>query len=88
MRLTKTVGQYLLGEGALQQIGQLLDEADPSPNRRIVYLIDHFFAADAREKIFVAAGKADDFVGENGAADKDLVVVENEAIQSDGDGFG
>ena len=44
MRLTKTVGQYLLGRGALQHLGRLLDEADESRGRRVVYLIDHFFA--------------------------------------------
>jgi 3-deoxy-alpha-D-manno-octulosonate 8-oxidase len=47
MRLTKTVGQYLLGQGALGEIGRLLDEADGSRERRVVYLIDHFFADGA-----------------------------------------
>lgn len=44
MRLTKTVGQYLLGSGALQQIGQLLDATEDAGGRGVVYLIDHFFA--------------------------------------------
>lgn len=47
MRLTKTVGQYLLGRGVLGQIGDLLEAADPSRKRRAVYLIDHFFADGA-----------------------------------------
>jgi 3-deoxy-alpha-D-manno-octulosonate 8-oxidase len=47
MRLTKTVGQYLLGRGALQHIDQLLGAADGGHERRVVYLIDHFFADGA-----------------------------------------
>ncbi|HLH89457.1 MAG TPA: iron-containing alcohol dehydrogenase family protein [Xanthobacteraceae bacterium] len=58
MRLTKTVGQYLLGRGALQQIGQLLDEADSTPNRRIVFLVDYFFA-DGRLANRLPVGPAD-----------------------------
>jgi 3-deoxy-alpha-D-manno-octulosonate 8-oxidase len=47
MRLTKTVGQYLLGRGALCRVGELLDATAPADNRRVVYLIDHFFSDGA-----------------------------------------
>lgn len=40
MRLTKTVGQYLLGAGALDSLGQLLDGQGDGP---VVYLLDHYF---------------------------------------------
>ena len=43
MRLTKTVGQYLLGNGALAEIDKLLSEKVASPQDRVVYLIDHYF---------------------------------------------
>ncbi len=43
MRLTKTVGQYLLGRGALASLPTLLDGPVRSPQDRVVYLIDHFF---------------------------------------------
>lgn len=43
MRLTKTVGQYLLGNGALAEIGRLLSEKVATPQDRVVYLIDHYF---------------------------------------------
>ena len=44
MRLTKTVGQYLLGNGALAELGQLLSEKVTSPQDRVVYLVDHYFS--------------------------------------------
>lgn len=40
MRLTKTVGQYLLGRGAFDHLEQLLPAGDGGP---VVYLIDRFF---------------------------------------------
>jgi 3-deoxy-alpha-D-manno-octulosonate 8-oxidase len=43
MRLTKTVGQYLLGLGAFRHIKQVLPEGT-SDLGRVVYLIDHFFS--------------------------------------------
>jgi 3-deoxy-alpha-D-manno-octulosonate 8-oxidase len=43
VRLTKTVGQYLLGRGALRHIGQILTDAPPTASGPVVYLIDHFF---------------------------------------------
>jgi 3-deoxy-alpha-D-manno-octulosonate 8-oxidase len=43
MRLTKTVGQYLLGPGSLDRIGAVLGARRQSPDDRVVYLIDHFF---------------------------------------------
>lgn len=42
MRLTKTVGQYLLGSGALDHLSQLLPEG--SADTPVVYFVDHFFA--------------------------------------------
>ncbi len=42
MRLTKTVGEYLLGFGALQQVDRLLPKSTRQSGER-VYLIDHFF---------------------------------------------
>ena len=47
MRLTKTVGQYLLGAGALDHIGQILAERVHGPQDRVVYLIDHYFKGNA-----------------------------------------
>ncbi len=43
MRLTKTVGQYLLGPGALASLPDLLTEPVRSSQDRVVYLIDHVF---------------------------------------------
>src|SRR5580704_12703280 len=43
MRLTKTVGEYLLGFGALQLAAQVLGERTPGSGSH-VYLIDHFFS--------------------------------------------
>ena len=42
MRLTKTVGQYLLGRGALDHLSTLLEPA-LAEGGRAVYLVDHFF---------------------------------------------
>ena len=47
MRLTKTVGQYLLGRGALGSLPKLLAEPVRSAQDRVVYLIDHFFRTDS-----------------------------------------
>jgi 3-deoxy-alpha-D-manno-octulosonate 8-oxidase len=44
MRLTKTVGQYLLGRGALDNLGQLIAERATSDQDRVIFLIDHFFS--------------------------------------------
>jgi 3-deoxy-alpha-D-manno-octulosonate 8-oxidase len=43
MRVTKTVGEYLLGRGAIDQIETILDARRKASPGRIVYLIDHFF---------------------------------------------
>jgi 3-deoxy-alpha-D-manno-octulosonate 8-oxidase len=43
VRLTKTVGEYLLGFGALQHIDKIL----PDGSQRKVYLVDHFFSDGA-----------------------------------------
>ena len=42
--------------------------------------IQNFGARDAGKKIFVAAGKADDFVRKHRADDNDLVVFEQQAV--------
>src|SRR5262249_24059622 len=44
--------------------------------------VDHFRAADAREEIFGAAGKAYYFVWEGRAANDDLIVIEDQFVQS------
>jgi 3-deoxy-alpha-D-manno-octulosonate 8-oxidase len=43
LRVTKTVGEYLLGRGALLQFEQLLHGRADRPDDRVVYLVDHFF---------------------------------------------
>ena len=62
MRVTKTVGEYLLGPGALRDIGQVLAERASSPNDRVVFLIDHFFKDGG-----LAAGLAASFTAADGA---------------------
>jgi 3-deoxy-alpha-D-manno-octulosonate 8-oxidase len=47
LRLTKTVGQYLLGRGALDHMAALLAEPVQSADDRVVYLIDQYFADGA-----------------------------------------
>lgn len=47
MKLTKIVGQFLLGRGALDGISMLLDERVKSPEDRVIWLIDHYFADGA-----------------------------------------
>lgn len=42
MRLTKTVGQYLLGSGSFQHLNQLL-EPQLAGGGRAVYFVDHYF---------------------------------------------
>jgi 3-deoxy-alpha-D-manno-octulosonate 8-oxidase len=43
MRLTKTVGQYYLGSGALGELASLLTPARQNNEGHVVFLIDHFF---------------------------------------------
>ena len=43
MRLTKTVGQYYLGSGALSELSSLLMPARQNNEGRVIFLIDHFF---------------------------------------------
>ena len=43
MRLTKTVGQYYFGKGALAQLEALVDSAPEKGPRRAVFFVDHFF---------------------------------------------
>jgi 3-deoxy-alpha-D-manno-octulosonate 8-oxidase len=43
LRITKTVGEYLLGAGALSQFGQVLRSEVNQPDDRVVYLIDYYF---------------------------------------------
>jgi 3-deoxy-alpha-D-manno-octulosonate 8-oxidase len=63
LRLTKTVGQYLLGRGALAHLGQLLDGLDAADGRRVVYLIDHFFAdGTLAARLPAAAAEAVEYV--------------------------
>jgi len=47
--------------------------------------VQNLRSADAREQVFVAARKADDFMGENRANDDDLVVFEDFAVDLDWD---
>jgi 3-deoxy-alpha-D-manno-octulosonate 8-oxidase len=44
MRMTKTVGEYLLGAGAVSQFEQVLSGRVKGPDDRVVYLLDHFFS--------------------------------------------
>lgn len=43
MRLTKTVGQYLVGRGAFDSLDQIVDERVENGKDSVVYLVDHFF---------------------------------------------
>jgi 3-deoxy-alpha-D-manno-octulosonate 8-oxidase len=43
LRVTKTVGEYLLAPGALSEITQVLTNHAEQPTDRVVYLIDHYF---------------------------------------------
>ena len=54
-------------------IGLVHDRAQP------VEKVQHLRARHPREKIFVSAGKTDDFVRENRSDDDDLIVIENAA---------
>ena len=49
--------------------------------------VDQLRSADAGEEIFRSAGKSRDFVRKHGAADQDVIVVENQAVQLDRNGF-
>jgi 3-deoxy-alpha-D-manno-octulosonate 8-oxidase len=44
LRITKTVGEYLLAPGALAELEQVLRGRADQPTDRVVYLIDHYFA--------------------------------------------
>jgi 3-deoxy-alpha-D-manno-octulosonate 8-oxidase len=44
LRITKTVGEYLLGSGALAQFERILSQRADRPEDRIVYLFDGFFS--------------------------------------------
>ena len=46
--------------------------------------VDDLGAGNAGEKILVATGEADNFMGENGAADNELVVIQNQLVEADG----
>jgi len=41
--MTKTVGEYLLGAGAVGHLGRVLAGHADSPGDRVLYLVDHFF---------------------------------------------
>ena len=58
VRLTKTVGEYLLAPGALSQLERVLGEEANRPTERVVYLIDHYFA-DGRLAQRLPVGSAD-----------------------------
>jgi hypothetical protein len=53
-----------------------------------VRLVNHFSTADAGEQIFVPARKPNYFVGKDRSTNQNLVVVEEQAIDSYQDGFG
>ena len=44
MRITKTVGEYLLGAGALDHFEQMLNDRGNRLAGRVVYLFDHYFS--------------------------------------------
>lgn len=44
MRITKTVGEYLLAPGALSDLRRLLIDHADQPSDRVIYLIDHYFS--------------------------------------------
>ena len=43
MRITKTVGEYLLAPGALAHLGEVLRGRADGQDDRVLYLIDHYF---------------------------------------------
>lgn len=43
LRITKTVGEYLLGAGALDQFVRLLRDHADKPEDRVLYIVDHYF---------------------------------------------
>ena len=43
MRITKTVGEYLLARGALTRFSEVLHGHADGPDDRVLYLIDHYF---------------------------------------------
>jgi 3-deoxy-alpha-D-manno-octulosonate 8-oxidase len=46
--MTKTVGEYLLGAGAIAHLGRVLAGRADSSHDRVLYLVDHFFADPGR----------------------------------------
>jgi 3-deoxy-alpha-D-manno-octulosonate 8-oxidase len=44
LRITKTVGEYLLGPGAIGEFGRILSQRADQPGDRVVYLFDGFFS--------------------------------------------
>jgi 3-deoxy-alpha-D-manno-octulosonate 8-oxidase len=44
MRITKIVGEYLLGAGAVDHFEKMLNDDDRRRTGRVVYLIDHYFS--------------------------------------------
>src|SRR5512147_1551643 len=46
--------------------------------------VNNLRAGNTREEVLVSAGKADDFVWEYGAANDDLVVIEDQLVEANG----
>jgi len=46
MRVTKTVGQYYIGEGALENLASMIDVQLKQNNGSVVFLVDHFFKGE------------------------------------------
>ena len=49
--------------------------------------IDNFLAGNAREEVFVAARKTDNFVREHRSADDEVIVIQDQPVQPDWDIF-
>jgi 3-deoxy-alpha-D-manno-octulosonate 8-oxidase len=58
LRITKTVGEYLLAPGAIGEFRRVLAGRADQPGDRVVYLFDHFFA-DGRLAARLPIRKAD-----------------------------
>src|ERR1700732_2083194 len=59
--MTRTVGEYLLGAGALSHLERVLAGRADQPEDRVVYLIDHYFA-DASRALLLPIKSADTVV--------------------------